>query len=75
MSLAAAEIDQPARGEEGGVFGPRFTQGCSCRFNNRYALIGDVIVGGSQNLVACGLLEFSSSYVVGLSVLQTIYLS
>jgi hypothetical protein len=51
-----AEIDQKSRHQRGGThrcFGPRFTK--ILESVQQYASIGDVIIGGSQNLVACGV--------------------
>jgi hypothetical protein len=49
-----AEIDrQISRKVNGRCFGPRFTnflQGVQ-----QFAALGDVIVGGSQNIIACGI--------------------
>jgi hypothetical protein len=57
MALTA-EIDQKARSQNGGpysyrCFGPRFTKVVEAV--QQYASIGDVIIGGSQNLIACGV--------------------
>jgi len=48
-----AEIDRRQYGKIGRCFGPRFTnflQGVQ-----QFAALGDVIVGGSQNIIACGI--------------------
>jgi len=49
-----AEINRQISGKFGGrCFGPRFTnflQGVQ-----QFAAIGDVVVGGSQNMIACGV--------------------
>lgn len=49
-----AEIDRQVANKAGGrCFGPRFTnflQGVQ-----QFASLGDVIVGGSQNIIACGI--------------------
>jgi hypothetical protein len=49
-----AEVDRQISRQYGGqCFGPRFTyflQGVQ-----QFAALGDVVVGGSQNLVACGV--------------------
>ena len=55
MSLTA-QIDQKARREGAGAhrcFGPRFTS--FLESVQQYAAVGDVLVGGSQNLIACGV--------------------
>ena len=50
-----AEIDRPASGKFGGgrCFGPRFTN--VLQSAQQFAALGDVIVGGSQNIIACGV--------------------
>lgn len=49
-----AEIDcQMSRKVSGRCFGPRFTN--FIQAVQQFAALGDVIVGGSQNLVACGV--------------------
>lgn len=54
VMLLTAELDrQMARKYSGRCFGPRFTnflQGVQ-----QFAALGDVIVGGSQNIIACGV--------------------
>ncbi|KAI0179470.1 hypothetical protein GGR52DRAFT_536342 [Hypoxylon sp. FL1284] len=54
MNLTA-EIDLKARQQKGGFhkcFGPRFTMVLDSI--QQYIALGDIIVGGSQNLIACG---------------------
>ncbi|OCK75162.1 hypothetical protein K432DRAFT_467098, partial [Lepidopterella palustris CBS 459.81] len=49
-----AEIDRRASGKVGGrCFGPRFTN--VLQAVQQFAALGDVIVGGSQNIIACGV--------------------
>lgn len=49
-----AEIDRRASGKVGGrCFGPRFTN--FLQVVQQFAALGDVIVGGSQNIIACGV--------------------
>ena len=49
-----AEIDRQASGKVGGrCFGPRFTS--FLQVAQQFAALGDVIVGGSQNTIACGV--------------------
>lgn len=49
-----AEIDRRASGKVGGrCFGPRFTN--FLQVAQQFAALGDVIVGGSQNIIACGV--------------------
>lgn len=50
-----AEIDRLASGKVGGgrCFGPRFTN--FLQAVQVFAALGDIIVGGSQNLIACGV--------------------
>jgi len=49
-----AEIDRQASGKFGGrCFGPRFTN--FLQVVQQFAALGDVIVGGSQNIIACGI--------------------
>jgi ankyrin repeat domain-containing protein 50 len=63
-----AEIDRCASGKVGGgrCFGPRLTnflQGVQ-----QFAALGDIIVGGSQNLIACGVWSLvRTSLLVGAS--------
>lgn len=55
MNLTA-QIDQKVRKEGGGshrCFGPRFTGFLEAV--QQYAAVGDVLVGASQNLLACGV--------------------
>lgn len=55
MNLTA-QIDQKARKEGSGAhrcFGPRFASFLEAV--QQYAAVGDVVIGGSQNLVACGV--------------------
>ncbi|PQE30756.1 hypothetical protein CJF32_00005960 [Rutstroemia sp. NJR-2017a WRK4] len=51
----AAEIDRTASGKVGGgrCFGPRFTN--VLHAVQQFAALGDIIIGGSQNLIACGV--------------------
>ncbi|KAI9760034.1 MAG: hypothetical protein M1840_002750, partial [Geoglossum simile] len=50
-----AEIDREASGNVGGrrCFGPRMTN--FLQAVQQFAALGDVIVGGSQNIIACGV--------------------
>ena len=50
-----AEIDRRASGKVGGgrCFGPRLTN--FLQAVQQFAALGDIIVGGSQNLIACGV--------------------
>ena len=49
-----AEIDRRASGKVGGrCFGPRLTN--FLQAVQQFAALGDVVVGGSQNLIACGV--------------------
>ncbi|PQE11929.1 hypothetical protein CJF31_00000051 [Rutstroemia sp. NJR-2017a BVV2] len=51
----AAEIDRSASGKVGGgrCFGPRFTN--VLHAVQQFAALGDIIIGGSQSLIACGV--------------------
>ena len=64
-----AEVDRRMSKKYGGqCFGPRFTnflQGVQ-----QFAAIGDVVVGGSQNMIACGVWSLvRMSLLVGCSLL------
>lgn len=49
-----AEIDRRASGKIGGrCFGPRLT--FFLQAVQQFAALGDIIIGGSQNLIACGI--------------------
>ncbi|KAF2185906.1 hypothetical protein K469DRAFT_750186 [Zopfia rhizophila CBS 207.26] len=49
-----AEIDRRVSGKVGGrCFGPRFTN--FLQVVQQFAALGDVVVGGSQNIIACGI--------------------
>lgn len=50
-----AEIDRRAAGKVGGgrCFGPRLTN--VLQAVQQFAALGDIIIGGSQNIVACGV--------------------
>lgn len=49
-----AEIDRRASGKVGGrCFGPRFTS--FLQVVQQFSALGDIIVGGSQNVIACGV--------------------
>ncbi|KAI9768828.1 MAG: hypothetical protein M1840_004642 [Geoglossum simile] len=50
-----AEIDRQGSGGVGGrqCFGPRFTN--FLQAVQQFAAIGDIVVGGSQNIIACGV--------------------
>jgi ankyrin repeat domain-containing protein 50 len=49
-----AEIDRRASGKVGGrCFGPRLTN--FLQSVQQFAALGDIIVGGSQNIIACGV--------------------
>lgn len=52
MSLTA-QIDRRDGGKAGRCLGPRFTNFLSSI--QQFAALGDVIVGGSQNIVACSV--------------------
>jgi hypothetical protein len=63
-----AEIDCQASGKVGGrrCFGPRFTN--FLQAVQQFAALGDVIVGGSQNIIACGVWSLvRMSLLVGVS--------
>ncbi|KAH4244362.1 hypothetical protein HBI46_022850 [Parastagonospora nodorum] len=72
-----AQIDRGMPGKSSRCFGPRFTNFLSSV--QQFAALGDVIVGGSQNIIACGvwsLVRMSilavsklSSYLEGISVI------
>jgi hypothetical protein len=51
----AAEIDRSASGKVGGgrCFGPRFTN--VLHAVQQFAALGDIIIGGSQSIIACGV--------------------
>lgn len=48
-----AQIDRGLSGKTGRCLGPRFTNFLSSA--QQFVALGDVIVGGSQNIVACGV--------------------
>lgn len=50
-----AEIDRQARAKTGGhrCFGPRVTK--ALESIQQFVSLGDILVGGSQNLIACGV--------------------
>jgi ankyrin repeat domain-containing protein 50 len=50
-----AEIDRRASGKVGGgrCFGPRLTN--VLQAVQQFAALGDIVVGGSQNIIACGV--------------------
>lgn len=49
-----AEIDRRASGTSGGrCFGPRLT--FFLEAVQQFAAVGDILIGGSQNLIACGI--------------------
>lgn len=50
-----AQIERGASGKVGGgrCFGPRLTN--VLQATQQFAALGDVIVGGSQNIIACGV--------------------
>ena len=48
-----AEIDRNTSGKGGRCYGPRLTN--ILQSVQQFAALGDVVVGGSQNLVACGI--------------------
>ena len=48
-----AQIDRGMPGKSSRCFGPRFTNFLSSV--QQFAALGDVIVGGSQNIIACGV--------------------
>jgi ankyrin repeat domain-containing protein 50 len=63
-----ADIDRRASGRIGGgrCFGPRFTNFLEAV--QQFASLGDIIVGGSQNLIACGVWSLVRlSLLVGIS--------
>jgi hypothetical protein len=63
-----AELDRGISRKFGQCFGPRFTnflQGVQ-----QFAALGDVVVGGSQNMVACGIWS-----LVRMSLLVSIWVS
>jgi ankyrin repeat domain-containing protein 50 len=70
-----AEIDRRVSGKGGGrCFGPRFTN--FLQVVQQFAALGDVVVGGSQNIVACGVwsLVRMTFLVSGLKHYRFIYL-
>lgn len=48
-----AQIDRRLSGKTGRCLGPRFTNFLSSA--QQFAALGDVIIGGSQNIIACGV--------------------
>lgn len=48
-----AKIDHTAHAVGSRCYGPRLTKTLECI--QQFAAIGDVIIGGSQNIVACGV--------------------
>ncbi len=61
-----AEIDRSAAGKTGShrCFGPRLTN--VLQAVQQFAALGDIIVGGSQNIVACGVWSLvRMSFLVG----------
>jgi ankyrin repeat domain-containing protein 50 len=63
-----AEIDRRVSGKVGGgrCFGPRLTN--FLQAVQQFAALGDIIVGGSQNLIACGVWSLvRASLLVGVS--------
>jgi hypothetical protein len=48
-----AEIDQSASRKSRRCFGPRFTN--MLQAVQQFASLGDILIGGSQNLIACGV--------------------
>jgi hypothetical protein len=62
-----AEIDRGASGTNGGrCFGPRMTN--FLQAVQQFAALGDLVVGGSQNLIACGVWSVVRlSLLVGIS--------
>ena len=63
-----AEIDSQASGKVAGrrCFGPRFTN--FLQAVQQFAALGDVVVGGSQNIIACGVWSLvRMSLLVGVS--------
>ena len=50
-----AEIDRRASGKVGGgrCFGPRLTN--VLQAIQQFAALGDIVIGGSQNIIACGV--------------------
>ena len=63
-----AEVDRSAPGKVGGgrCFGPRLTS--FLQAVQQFAALGDIIVGGSQNLIACGVWS-----VVRISLLVSVF--
>ena len=62
-----AEIDRHVSGKTGGgrCFGPRLTN--FLQAVQQFTVVGDVIVGGSQNVIACGVWSLvRMSLLVGL---------
>jgi hypothetical protein len=63
-----AEIDRRASGKVSGrCFGPRFTN--FLQVVQQFAALGDVVVGGSQSIVACGVWS-----LVRMSLLVSIFI-
>lgn len=48
-----AEIDRGASRKAGRCYGPRFTN--MLQAVQQFASLGDILIGGSQNLIACGV--------------------
>jgi hypothetical protein len=55
MRLAAEMIDRSESGKVGGgrCYGPRFTN--VLHAVQQFAALGDIIIGGSQSIIACGV--------------------
>jgi ankyrin repeat domain-containing protein 50 len=69
-----AEIDRQASGKVGGrrCFGPRLTN--FLQAVQQFAALGDIVVGGSQNIVACGVWALMRmSLLVGLLISLAVF--
>ena len=68
-----AEIDRRASGKVGGrCFGPRLTN--FLQAVQQFAALGDIIVGGSQNIIACGVWSLlRMSLLVSVSTSLTVF--
>ena len=68
-----AEIDRHVSGKVGGrrCFGPRLTN--FLQAVQQFAALGDIVVGGSQNIIACGVWSLvRMSLLVGVSWLPSL---
>jgi hypothetical protein len=69
-----AQIDRRDSGKAARCLGPRFTNFLSSI--QQFAALGDVIVGGSQNIIACGVWSVvRMTILVSLKSLATFYVA